>query len=128
MRDAGAAAGKSCRQIVLAQHHETSDPDTGGPYSIKKYTSEKAFDEDGAWHHEKITLLRAALKKREELKQAYAQEGTDINPLLLIQFPNDTSDELSQEEETLRESLEKYLEAYPGAVYLFDNEDEGIRY
>ena len=57
MRDAGAAAGKSCRQIVLAQHHETSDPDTGGPYSIKKYTSEKAFDEDGAWHHEKITRL-----------------------------------------------------------------------
>ena len=52
MRNAGAAAGKSCRQIVLAQHHEKSDPDTGGAYSIKKYTSEKAFDEDGSWHHE----------------------------------------------------------------------------
>ena len=61
-----------------------------------------------------ITLLRAALKKREELKAAYAREGTDINPLLLIQFPNDTSEKLSQEEETLRESLEKYLEALPG--------------
>ena len=60
-----------------------------------------------------ITLLKAALKKREELKAAYAREGVNINPLLIIQFPNDTSEKLSQEEETLRESLEKYLEAWP---------------
>ncbi len=49
--------GSRVGTIVLAQHHETSDPDTGGAYSIKKYTSEKSFDEDGSWHHEKITLL-----------------------------------------------------------------------
>lgn len=49
--------GSRIGTIVLAQHHETSDPDTGGAYSIKKYTSEKALDEDGSWHHEKITLL-----------------------------------------------------------------------
>ncbi len=48
--------GSRVGMIVLAQHHEASDPDTGGAYSIKKYTSEKIFDEDGSWHHEKITL------------------------------------------------------------------------
>ena len=48
--------GSRAGTIVLAQHHETSDPDTDGAYSIKKYTSKKGFDEDGSWHHEKITL------------------------------------------------------------------------
>ena len=48
--------GSRIGMIVLAQHRETSDPETGGAYSIKKYTSEKSFDEDGSWHHEKITL------------------------------------------------------------------------
>ena len=48
--------GSCVGMIVLAQHRETSDPETGGAYSIKKYTSEKSFDEDGSWHHEKITL------------------------------------------------------------------------
>jgi len=49
--------GSRVGMIVLAQRHETSDPDTGGAYSIKKYTSEKAVDEDGAWRHEKIALM-----------------------------------------------------------------------
>ena len=48
--------GSRAGTIVLSQHHETSDPDTDGAYSIKKYTSEKIFDEDGSCHHEKITL------------------------------------------------------------------------
>ena len=43
--------------IVLAQHREVFDPESGGAYSIKKYSSEKAVEEDGSWHHEKITLL-----------------------------------------------------------------------
>ena len=44
-------------EIVLAQHREVFDPESGGAYSIKKYSSEKAVEEDGSWHHEKITLL-----------------------------------------------------------------------
>ncbi len=48
--------GSRAGMIVLAQHRETSDPETGGAFSIKKYTSEKVLDEDGSWHHEKITL------------------------------------------------------------------------
>lgn len=34
-------------------------------------------------------LINLALKKREELADAYRKEGVDINPLLLIQLPND---------------------------------------
>ena len=44
-------------EIVLAQHRESYDPDTGGAYSIKKYSSEKIATEDGSWRHEKVTLL-----------------------------------------------------------------------
>ena len=44
-------------EIVLAQHREFFDPESGGAYSIKRYSSEKAVEEDGSWHHEKITLL-----------------------------------------------------------------------
>jgi len=37
-------------------------------------------------------LLKQALEKRTELLQAYSDLGIKINPLLLIQLPNDTSD------------------------------------
>jgi phage repressor protein C with HTH and peptisase S24 domain len=43
-------------KIVLVQHHDVFDPDHGGAYSIKKYSSEKQFDKDGNWQHEKIVL------------------------------------------------------------------------
>ena len=44
-------------EIVLAQHREFYDSDSGGAYSIKKYSSEKVMEENGSWHHERITLL-----------------------------------------------------------------------
>ena len=43
-------------EIVLAQHRDFSDPESGGAYFIKKYSSEKVVEEDGSWHHERITL------------------------------------------------------------------------
>lgn len=43
-------------KIVLAQHRDVSDPETGGAYSIKRYSSEKQTTSDGVWHHEQITL------------------------------------------------------------------------
>ena len=42
--------------IVLAQHRETYDPETGGAYSIKRYSSEKVVTDDGSWRHERIVL------------------------------------------------------------------------
>jgi len=38
-------------------------------------------------------LLEEALKKREEIAEAYRQQGVNINPLLLIQLPNDSKTE-----------------------------------
>jgi type III restriction enzyme len=38
-------------------------------------------------------LMELALKKRDELAAAYKKTGTNVNPLLLIQLPNDTQKE-----------------------------------
>lgn len=43
-------------------------------------------------------LLDAALKRRESLAKAYAAQGENINPLLLIQLPNDTSAGMTAED------------------------------
>ncbi|RYF87822.1 MAG: restriction endonuclease subunit R, partial [Chitinophagaceae bacterium] len=42
-------------------------------------------------------LLGLALKKREELAEAYRRQGVNINPLLLIQLPNDTKTENAED-------------------------------
>ncbi|MDP3831638.1 MAG: DEAD/DEAH box helicase family protein, partial [Ignavibacteriaceae bacterium] len=44
-------------------------------------------------------LLTVALKKRKELKQAYNDLGTEINPLLLIQIPNKKQTDSSNPED-----------------------------
>lgn len=51
-------AGSRNNKIVLVQHNNYFDSENQGRYSIKKYTSEKAFDKDtGEWMHEKIILM-----------------------------------------------------------------------
>lgn len=49
-------AGSRQGKIVLAQHRGYFDEENAGAYSIKEYSSEKSFDEDGNWQHEKIVL------------------------------------------------------------------------
>lgn len=49
--------GSRNNKIVLAQHHTIYDPDIGGKYTVKKYTSKKKINEDGTWEHEEIMLL-----------------------------------------------------------------------
>jgi len=44
-------------KIILAQLHEVSDPETGGKYTVKKYTSTKKLNADHEWEHDKIQLL-----------------------------------------------------------------------
>ena len=44
-------------------------------------------------------LLEVALKKRRELKKLYEDEGTNINPLLLIQIPNKKQTDSSNPED-----------------------------
>lgn len=43
-------------KIVLVQYRGIEDPETGGSYAIKKYSSEKAASGDDEWRHSKITL------------------------------------------------------------------------
>ena len=43
-------------KIVLAQHRDIKDPENGGKYTVKKYTSEKTYDKDGDFRYERIVL------------------------------------------------------------------------
>jgi DUF2075 family protein len=43
-------------KIVLAQHRDIADADTGGHYTVKRYESTKKVLSDGTWRHETITL------------------------------------------------------------------------
>ena len=47
-------------------------------------------------------LLERALQKQRELRAAFLQRNTDINPLIVIQIPNKS--------ETLQDGVERYLE------------------
>lgn len=54
-------------------------------------------------------LLKTALAKREQLAEAYQKLGIDINPLLLVQLPNDTKETMTSEEQAIAEHVEQYL-------------------
>jgi hypothetical protein len=49
-------AGTRQGKVVLAQHRGPADPDTGGAYTVKRYSSEKESDDEGGWRHTKVTL------------------------------------------------------------------------
>lgn len=54
-------------------------------------------------------LIRAALAKRNEIAKAYKALGVNINPLLLIQLPNDTSESMTAEDTKIAEHVKQYL-------------------
>ncbi|WP_051203369.1 DEAD/DEAH box helicase [Hugenholtzia roseola] len=56
-------------------------------------------------------LIDAALDKRQEIASAYKKLGIDINPLLLIQLPNDTKEELTTDERNYISLVIDYLGA-----------------
>lgn len=49
-------AGSRQGKVVLVQHREISDNDTGGHYTVKIYDSKKIIHEDGTWQHTSIIL------------------------------------------------------------------------
>ena len=49
-------AGTRQGKIVLAQYRGPADPDTGGSFTVKKYSSERRPDPDTEWQHERIVL------------------------------------------------------------------------
>ena len=54
-------------------------------------------------------LIKAALKKRNQIAEAYKAEGVNINPLLLIQLPNDKKESMTAEDEKVAEQVKTYL-------------------
>ena len=44
-------------KVVVVQHAAIDDPETGGRYTIKRYQSQKVFDDQGNWRHVRIRLL-----------------------------------------------------------------------
>ena len=57
-------------------------------------------------------LIWLAMQKREELAKAYKDLGVDINPLLLIQLPNDDKDPSTEEEKRIKNEIISTLDAY----------------
>ena len=43
-------------KIVLAQYRGPADPETGGSFTVKRYSSEKRQNEGGEWRHSRIVL------------------------------------------------------------------------
>lgn len=49
-------SGTRHNKIVLAEYKGPADPDTGGSYTVKKYSSSKVADKEGGWTHGEIRL------------------------------------------------------------------------
>ena len=58
-------------------------------------------------------LVHLALKKREELAEAYHKIGVNINPLLLIQLPND-KDKMDKDDDSIKEEVMQNLDVVKG--------------
>lgn len=71
------------------------------PDVLKGYSDEQELN---------IHLIRCALEKRRQLAEAYKQEGVKINPLLLIQLPNDGTESMTAEDTAIAEQVKVYLE------------------
>lgn len=48
--------GSRQNRIVLVQYRGPADPDTGGAYAVKRYSSVKNQSDEGEWRHAQITL------------------------------------------------------------------------
>ncbi len=59
-------------------------------------------------------LIKEAITKRIELATAYGKLGVKINPLLLIQLPNDNSENNTSDDETIRQEVVACLDATYG--------------
>jgi hypothetical protein len=51
-----APGGTRNGKIVVVQHRSIDDPETGGSYTIKRYSSEKVMEPDGTWRHTRVEL------------------------------------------------------------------------
>lgn len=75
------------------------------PDIANDYTTDEALNEH---------LIKKALEKRNQIAEAYRKEGVNINPLLLIQLPNDTKEDLCPEDKKIMDQVEQYLDIIKG--------------
>lgn len=64
-------------KVVVVQHRSIADPETGGRYTVKLYTSEKVPAEDGGWRHDRITLHPDSDRREFEPIEISVGEGED---------------------------------------------------
>lgn len=71
----------------------------------KGYNNDKELNEH---------LIEKALEQRNRLAEAYRKLGVNINPLLLIQLPNDTSESMTAEDTQIADQVKQYLGVIKG--------------
>jgi SOS-response transcriptional repressor LexA len=53
------AGGSRRGRVLLVQHQDIADPETGGSYTVKRYDSDKVTEADGTWSHSEVRLQPA---------------------------------------------------------------------
>ncbi len=75
-------------KVVVVQHRSIADPETGGRYTVKVYSSEKVADGEGGWRHERIRLLpdsdRAGFEAIELFVRAGDHGVTVVAEMLMV--------------------------------------------
>jgi len=74
-------------RVVLVQHRDIDDPETGGSYTVKRYESKKESDGTGSWQHTEIRLL---------------PENPDFAPIILREVRDDEFHVIAEVVEVLR--------------------------
>jgi len=69
-------------------------------------------------------VIEQALKKREETVKMYKKEGSKINPLMLIQLPNDSKSLLSKKEEVIKILEKNDITEKNGKLAIWLSEDK----
>ena len=73
-------------------------------------------------------VIEQALKKREELVKMYKKEGSKVNPLMLIQLPDNKSNLVSKKEDVLKILDKKGITEKNGklAIWLFEDKSDTL--
>ena len=66
-------------------------------------------------------LLKTALAKRQQIAAEYHRLGIRINPLLLIQLPNDTKENMTEEDNEVADVVKQYLKFNPDEEITVEN-------
>ena len=74
LKQAGTRQGK----VVLVQHRDIADTDTGGHYTVKVYESAKKVLADGTWRHASIILRPDTTASGYEPIVLSEEQGNDL--------------------------------------------------